>query len=136
MANQPASDKLILIIDDDKDVRDLIQLLLQREGFRSEPAADGAEGLQKARTLRPDLILLDLMLPKANGLEIVRELQMDETSDIPIVIMTGRSMDRTTAEMIRCESNVKEYLEKPLKTMQLGILLHRLLNTRPPEKKA
>lgn len=137
MANQPAasSEKLILVVDDDRGVRELLQIIMQREGFRSEPAEDGAEALQKAKALKPDLILLDLMLPKANGLEIVRELQMDDTGDIPIVIMTGRAMDRSTAELIKHERNVKEYLEKPVKTALLGALLHKLLNTRPPMKK-
>lgn len=131
-----SADKLVLVVDDDRGVRELLQIIVQREGFRSEPAEDGAEALQKARALHPDVILLDLMLPKANGLEIVRELQMDETGDIPIIIMTGRMMDRSTSELIKYERNVKEYLEKPVKTAQLGILLHKLLNTRPPVKKA
>ncbi|MHB0996744.1 MAG: response regulator [Elusimicrobiales bacterium] len=138
MENQPPSssaEKLVLVVDDDRGVRELLQIILQKEGFRSESAEDGAEALEKARALHPDLILLDLMLPKANGLEIVRELQMDDTGDIPIIIMTGRFMDRSTAEMIKHERNVKEYLEKPVKTALLAALLHKLLNTRPPAKK-
>lgn len=104
MANQPSSsaEKLVLVVDDDRGVREL---------------------------------LLDLMLPKANGLEIVRELQADDTGGIPIIIMTGRAMDRSTSELIKHERNVKEYLEKPVKTALLGALLHKLLNTRPPVKR-
>lgn len=130
-----SAEKLVLVVDDDRGVRELLQIILQKEGFRSESSEDGAEALEKARALHPDLILLDLMLPKANGLEIVRELQMDDTGDIPIIIMTGRFMDRSTAEMIKHERNVKEYLEKPVKTALLAALLHKLLNTRPPAKK-
>ncbi len=130
-----SAEKLVLVVDDDRGVRELLQIILQKEGFRSDSAEDGAEALEKARALHPDLILLDLMLPKANGLEIVRELQMDDTGDIPIIIMTGRFMDRSTAEMIKHERNVKEYLEKPVKTALLAALLHKLLNTRPPAKK-
>lgn len=130
-----AAEKLILVVDDDRGVRELLQIILQREGFRTEVAEEGAEAIQKARSCAPDLILLDLMLPKANGLEVVRELQGDETGSIPIVIMTGRAMDHSTAEMFRRETNVREYLEKPVKTALLAALMHKLLKTRPAAKK-
>ncbi|OGR73168.1 MAG: hypothetical protein A2089_12560 [Elusimicrobia bacterium GWD2_63_28] len=132
----PSADKLILIVDDDKAIRELLQVLLQREGFRVETAEDGADALRKARAKAPDLILLDLMLPNGSGMEVVRELQEEETGAIPVVIMTGRFMDRSTSELIRRETNVREYLEKPVKTAVLSALLHKLLNTRPPIKKA
>jgi DNA-binding response OmpR family regulator len=129
-----AADKLILVVDDDRGVRELLQIILQREGFRTELAEDGDEGLRKARGARPDLILLDLMLPKANGLEVVRELQADGNADTPVVIMTGRFMDRSTSEMIKYERNVKDYLEKPVKPALLAALIHKLLGTRPAQK--
>lgn len=137
MQNQlsSSSDKLILIVDDDRGVRELLQIIVEKEGFKVVMAEDGAEALEKARTLAPHLILLDLMLPKSGGFEVVHELQGDETGNIPIVIMTGRFMDQSTAELIKRESNVKEYLEKPLKTAALAALLHRLLNTRAPARK-
>jgi CheY-like chemotaxis protein len=129
----PAS-KLVLIVDDDESVRDLIEFVVKKDGFRIEKASDGDEALQKARKLSPDLILLDLMLPKLGGFEILRELQNDETVNIPIVIITGRYTERSTSEMIRQEPNVKDFIEKPLKhPVMLGIL-HRLLKTQPPNK--
>jgi CheY-like chemotaxis protein len=129
-----AADKLILIVDDDNAVRELLKIVVTREGFRVEAAADGSEALTKARTISPDLILLDLMLPKGGGFEIVHELQNDETGQIPVVIMTGRMMDRSTSELIKRESNVREYLEKPVKTETLAALLHKLLGTVPPAR--
>ncbi len=126
------ADKLVLIVDDDESVRDLIEFIVKKEGFRVEKAADGEEALSKARSVNPDLILLDLMLPKFGGFEILRELQSDETGTIPIVIITGRYTDRSTSDMIKQEPNVKDFLEKPLKPQVLSILLHKLLKTQPP----
>ena len=125
------ADKLVLIVDDDESVRELIEFIVKKEGFRIEKAADGEEALQKARAVNPDLILLDLMLPKYGGFEILRELQADETSGIPIVIITGRYTDRSTSDMIKQEPNVREFIEKPVKPQILTSLLHKLLRTQP-----
>ncbi|MDD2804136.1 MAG: response regulator [Elusimicrobiales bacterium] len=127
--------KTVLIVEDDIGVMEFLKIIVQREGFKVENAYDGHEGVEKARSVLPDLILLDLMLPKSGGFEIVRELQNEETGGIPVVIMTGRVMDRSTSEMIKRETNVREYLEKPIKTEVLAALMHRLLKTRPPARK-
>ncbi|MDA8130027.1 MAG: response regulator [Elusimicrobia bacterium] len=126
------SSKTVLIVEDDRGVMELLKIVLAREGFKVTEAIDGEEALQKARQEPPpDLILLDLMLPKSGGFEVVRELQDENTGGIPVVIMTGRAMDRSTSEMILHEANVREYLEKPVKPAALCALLHKLLNTRP-----
>lgn len=125
------ADKLVLIVDDDDSVRELIEFIVKKEGFRIEKAADGEEALQKARSVNPDLILLDLMLPKFGGFEILRELQTDETASIPIVIITGRYTDRSTSDMIKQEPNVRDFIEKPVKPPVLSSLLHKLLKTQP-----
>ncbi|MCX5786649.1 MAG: response regulator [Elusimicrobia bacterium] len=123
-------EKLILIVDDDEAVRDLLDFLVRKEGFKVEKAADGEEAIQKAKTLHPDLILLDLMLPKYGGFEILRELQGEDTSDIPIIIVTGRNLDHSTSEMIKQEPNVKDFMGKPIKPQVLATLLHTLLKTQ------
>ena len=128
-------DKLVLIVDDDDSVRELLEFIVKKDGFRIEKASDGEEALTKARALSPDLILLDLMLPKFGGFEILRELQSDETSDIPIVIITGRYTDRSTADMIKQEPNVKDFIEKPVKPPVLSALIHKLLKTAPGQRK-
>lgn len=130
------ADKLVLIVDDDESVRELIEFIIKKEGFRVEKASDGEEALTKARSVNPDLILLDLMLPKFGGFEILRELQSDETGSIPIVIITGRYTDRSTSEMIKQEPNVRDFIEKPVKPQVLTSLVHKLLHTQPPVKKA
>lgn len=122
--------KLVLIIDDDDSVRELLTFLVKKDGFRAVSAIDGEDGYQKAERLRPDLILLDLMMPRYGGFEVLRQLQAGELSRIPIVVVTGRYTDRSTAEMIRQESNVMDFLEKPLKPAVLGATLARLLKPR------
>lgn len=129
------ADKLVLIVDDDESVRELIEFIVKKEGFRIDRAADGEEALNKARAIGPDLILLDLMLPKFGGFEILRELQTDETAGIPIVIITGRYTDRSTSDMIKQEPNVREFIEKPVKPAILSALLHKLLKTQPALRK-
>lgn len=133
MTEPGESAKLILIIDDDDGVRELLTFLVKKEGYRAECAVDGEEGYQKAERLKPDLILLDLMMPRYGGFEVLRRLQAGELSRIPIVVVTGRYTDRSTAEMIRQESNVVDFLEKPLKPNVLGATLARLLNPRSSE---
>ncbi|OGS05128.1 MAG: hypothetical protein A3J70_08880 [Elusimicrobia bacterium RIFCSPHIGHO2_02_FULL_61_10] len=129
-----SADKLVLIVDDDKEIIDLLEAVVKKEGFKVEKAEDGLEAQNKARSLLPDLILLDLMLPKAGGFEILQSLQADETSDIPVVVLTGRRLDRTTSDMIRQQSNVRDFMEKPVKAELLTSAMHQILRTRPMKK--
>ena len=128
-------DKLVVVIDDDDSVRELLEFIVKKEGFRTDTASDGEAGLEKITQVMPDLVILDLMLPRYGGFEVLRQLQSGETARIPIIIVTGRYTDRTTAEMIRQESNVMDFLEKPIKAGVLGTTLHKILKTRPPEIK-
>lgn len=129
------ADKLVLIVDDDESVRELLEFVVRKEGFKVEKAVDGEEALKKARQCSPDLILLDLMLPKFGGFEILRELQNDETGGIPIIIITGRYTERSTSEMIKQEPNVRDFIEKPVKPQVLAGAIHKILKTQPPPKK-
>lgn len=124
-------DKLVLIVDDDESIRDLLEFIVKKEGFKVEKASDGKTAIEKAKTINPDLILLDLMLPGYGGFEILRELQAYETSSIPIIIITGRYADRTTIELIKQEPNVKEFIEKPIKVNVLSAIIHKILKTKP-----
>ncbi|MFA6435249.1 MAG: response regulator [Elusimicrobiales bacterium] len=130
-----SADKLVLLVDDDESVRELLEFVVKKEGFKVEKAVDGEEALQKARQCSPDIILLDLMLPKFGGFEILRELQRDETAGIPIIIITGRYTERSTSEMIKQEPNVKDFIEKPVKPQALAAAIHKILKTQPPQKK-
>lgn len=128
--SQP-QDKLILIVDDDDSIRELLEFIVKKEGFRVEKSSNGKEALEKAKKLNPDLIILDLMLPGYGGFEILKELQTYETANIPIIVVTGKYMDRTTSQMIKMEPNVKEFIQKPIKTNVLSSILHKILNTKP-----
>lgn len=125
MATEPA--QLVLVVDDDDGIRELLSLLISKEGYRVETAEDGAVAQRKALALKPDLIVLDLMLPRYGGFELLRVLQGTEVARVPIIVVTGRYTDRSTADMIRQESNVIELLEKPLKTPNFLTAMRRVL---------
>ena len=99
----------ILIIEDDPDTARLVGLYLRREGHRVLSASDGVDGLRQARVSRPDLIVLDLMLPGMGGMEICRELR--DESAVPIVMLTARVEE---ADMLGgLESGADDYVTKP-----------------------
>jgi CheY-like chemotaxis protein len=125
MAAEPG--RLVLVVDDDEGVRELLSMLISKEGWRVETAEDGLEGERKALALKPDLIVLDLMLPRYGGYEMLKQLQATELSRTPIVVVTGRYTDRSTADMIRQEANVVELLEKPVKAARFILALQRIL---------
>src|SRR5271168_2114507 len=104
-------DKTIMIVDDDDNIRELLEFVLKKEGFQVIQAADGEEALQKIPTGKPDLILLDLMLPRYGGFEVLRQLQANQITKVPVLVLSGRYTDRSTAEMIRQESNVVDFIE-------------------------
>lgn len=126
-------DKLILLVDDDTEMLDMFAVWIKNEGFQVETAASGPDGLRKADALRtPDLIILDFMLPGTSGYEVVKELQSGDARNVPLIIVTGRRLDRQAVEMLRREHNVKEMMEKPIKPAVLASHIHRLLGTQPP----
>src|SRR6266566_4092424 len=89
---EPVSDNTVLIIEDERDVVDLLALNLRKAGFTTSIAADGAVGLEKARSEKPAFIILDLMLPKMPGLEVCKILKSDPgTRHIPIMMLTAKA---------------------------------------------
>jgi CheY-like chemotaxis protein len=125
-------EKLVLLVDDDESLLDLMEHVVKHEGFRTDRAEDGPEALRKAQALNPDVMVLDMMLPGLGGYEVLRQLQASGCGDIPIIVVTGRAMDAQGIELIRQESNVKEFMAKPVRPPMLAATLHRLLNTQPP----
>lgn len=126
-------DKLVLIIEDDASSADMLAMWIKSEGFQVDSSGSGTDGLKKADALRtPDLIVLDYMLPGTSGYEVAKELQSGDARNVPVVIITGRRLDRQAVEMLRREHNVREIMEKPVKPAVLASHLHRLLGTQPP----
>jgi two-component system phosphate regulon response regulator PhoB len=116
----------ILVIEDDKDISELMEFNLKAENFRVELSYNGKEGLQKAQKGLPDLILLDLMLPDLNGLEVCKELKRDNrTKHIPIIMVTakGSEMDR----VVGFELGADDYLAKPFSTRELILRVKAIL---------
>jgi CheY-like chemotaxis protein/phosphoribosyl 1,2-cyclic phosphodiesterase len=122
---------LILVADDDRDLNDVIRELLEAEGFRVLTAADGEEALALARRHHPDLILLDWMMPRRNGLETCRALR-DESDprlrDVPVILLTARGDAEDTAAGF--EAGVTDYLTKPFKSSLVLARIHAWLLRR------
>jgi two-component system, OmpR family, phosphate regulon response regulator PhoB len=112
----------VLVIEDERGLTDVLSYNLQREGYETIVAHDGQEGLRKAQTLLPDLILLDLMLPSVSGLEICRELKSGErTRDIPIVMLTAKAEE--TDQLVGFSMGADDYVTKPF---SVKIMLQRI----------
>ena len=83
---------VILVVDDEEEIRELCRVNLEFEGYAVVEAADGVEALEKARSERPDLIFLDVMMPRMDGWEVLRQLkEADDTSGIPVVLLTAKT---------------------------------------------
>lgn len=112
----------VLVIEDERALTEVLSYNLQREGYETVVAHDGQEGLRKAQTLLPDLILLDLMLPVLNGLEVCRELKAGErTRDIPIVMLTAKTEE--TDQVVGFSMGADDYVNKPF---SVKVLLQRI----------
>jgi DNA-binding response OmpR family regulator len=102
----------ILIVDDEPDLVETIRFALELEGYNVLVAVNGEEGLNTARQEKPDLILLDLMLPKLDGYKVCRLLKFDERyKSIPILMLTAKTQDKD--RMLGKETGANEYLTKP-----------------------
>jgi DNA-binding response OmpR family regulator len=125
------SGERILIVDDEAHIVELVRLYLEREGFRVEGAADGAQGLQLNRELRPAMLILDLMLPEVDGLEVCRQVRAE--SDVPIVMLTAR--DEDIDKIVGLELGADDYLTKPFNPRELVARVKAILRrTEAPQR--
>jgi CheY-like chemotaxis protein len=117
----------ILVCDNEEALRDLVRASLSRDGYEIEEARDGDEALSLARRLRPDLIVLDVMMPGRSGLDVLGQLRSDsELVDVKVVVLTARaqSADRSSAE----RAGANAFLSKPFSPLELEALVERLLD--------
>lgn len=113
-----ADKQTILVVDDEQDLLDLIEYNLKKEGFNVLKAEDGKEGIKMARKHSPDLILLDIMMPKMDGLEAVEIIRNDEElKRIPIIFLTARGDEKTEVEGLNKGGD--DYITKPISTTKL-----------------
>jgi DNA-binding response OmpR family regulator len=111
--------KLILCIEDEQEMIDLIRLILSRRGFEIRGANGGKEGLEIIRRDHPDLVLLDLMMPKMDGWEVYQQMKADEaTRNIPVIVVTAKaqSIDKVLGLHI---AKVDDYIAKPFSPQEL-----------------
>src|SRR5437867_131095 len=105
----------ILVVDDEKHILELAQLYLSREGYQVESVGDGAQALARFGQLKPDLVVLDIMLPGVDGLTICKEIR--KLSQVPIIMLTAR--DEVTDKVVGLEVGADDYLTKPFHPQEL-----------------
>ncbi len=123
--------KRILIIEDDRDIVELVRYNLTNEGFQVAAANDGSAGLAAVKKSPPDLLLLDLMLPKLSGLDICREIRRDESLNrLPILMLTARGEEAD--RVIGLEIGADDYVTKPFSPRELVARVKALLRRAEP----
>lgn len=117
--------KKILIVEDDEELSNIISLELSHEGFATSKAFDGREGLEKIQNEEHDLVLLDVMLPKLSGLEVLRKVRGELKSDIPIILVTARG--ETIDKVDGLNSGADDYICKPFKIEEMLARINAIL---------
>lgn len=122
---------LILVVEDEPTISRIVLSYLEREGYRTELASDGLRASQYIHTLKPDLVILDVMLPKRSGLEVLKRLRED--SDVPVILLTARSeeIDR----VLGFELGADDYVAKPFSARELMARVKAVLRRaqKPPD---
>jgi DNA-binding response OmpR family regulator len=122
--------KKVLVVDDDVKTVELVRLYLDRDGHQVLTAYDGIEALRLARESRPDLIVLDLMLPDIDGLEVCRTLRHE--SDVPVIMLTARTTDQD--KLTGLDLGADDYVTKPFSPKELAARVRAVLRRLPGER--
>ena len=123
----PQKSKLVVCIEDEQEMIDLVQLILGRRGFKVEGANGGLEGLEKVQQQKPDLVLLDLMMPDMDGWEVYQRMKSDESlREIPVIVITAKaqSIDKVLGLHI---AKVDDYITKPFGPQELLESVEKIL---------
>ncbi|MBW8058936.1 MAG: response regulator transcription factor [Solirubrobacterales bacterium] len=118
----------VLVVEDDAEIADVLRRSLRGEGYEVHTAADGIDALDAAAGFAPDLVVLDLGLPRLDGVEVCRRLRAD--SDVPILMLTART--ETEDRVDGLDSGADDYLVKPFERRELLARIRALLRRRPP----
>jgi DNA-binding response OmpR family regulator len=117
---------VVLAADDDEDILELIVFRLERSGYTVLQARDGAEALELARRSRPDLAVLDVMMPKIDGFELTRRLREDDaTTRMPIILLTARTQEADVQRGF--DVGADDYIRKPFSPQELGARVQAVL---------
>lgn len=104
----------VLVVDDNINFLQLAQLALGTEDYEVHTATDGKDGFEQAKAVKPDIILMDVMMPNVSGLELMRMLLAeDDLRGIPVLVMTASHFDPSTEQVFKQEPNIKGFLQKP-----------------------
>src|SRR5918994_6436033 len=122
----------VLVVEDDPEIADVLRRTLRAEGHEVRTAGDGEEALQAAAEFLPDLVILDLGLPKIDGVEVLRRLR--ETDDVPILVVTARSELDDRVEGL--DLGADDYLVKPFERTELLARMRAVMRRRPPRGSA
>ncbi len=126
----------IVCVEDEPEMIDLIQLILNRKGFEVIGAHGGAEGLATIRSVKPDLVLLDLMMPEMDGWQVYQQLKADEnTAEIPVIVVTAKAqnIDKVLGLHI---AKVDDYIPKPFSLQELVDRVEKVLSKNARTHKA
>jgi DNA-binding response OmpR family regulator len=116
-AQRPAESADILIVDDEASVVEVVSLYLQREGFRVRAARNGTEALLALQAARPDLVVLDVMLPHIDGLSLIRRMRENPALDVPVILLTARTQEIDRINGL--ELGADDYVTKPFSPGEL-----------------
>ena len=123
----------VLVVEDDDAIAQVLQRSLRMEGYEVKLAGDGVSALDQAHAFLPDLVILDLGLPRLDGIEVARELRTQD-DDVPILVLTARDAVESRVEGL--DSGADDYLVKPFERQELLARLRALLRRRPPRGQA
>jgi two-component system alkaline phosphatase synthesis response regulator PhoP len=118
----------ILVVDDERHIVRLVEVNLQRAGYNVVTAYDGIEALEKVKTEKPDMLVLDVMMPGKDGFEVLSELQANPvTAEIPVIMLTAKAQD---ADIFKgWQSGVSSYLTKPFNPRELLTFVERIFQS-------
>jgi two-component system, OmpR family, response regulator MprA len=130
--NVTGRDPRVLVVEDDEEIAQVLQRSLRLEGYEVRVAGDGETALDQSAAFNPDLVILDLGLPKLDGMEVARRLR--SADDVPILMLTAR--DALEARVEGLDAGADDYLVKPFERQELLARLRALLRRRPPRGSA
>ncbi len=117
---------LILLVEDSETIHKLVSRKLKKDGFRFEYRENGKEGLDAVRELKPDLVILDVMLPSMNGFEILRQIRSDkDLADTKVIMLTSKNRSEDIEKGFSLD--VDDYIDKPFKPTDLVLRINKIL---------
>ena len=129
--------KLVYVLDDEEAVCEIIRIVLERRGYSVATADDGEKGLKMIKEKKPDILIVDLKMPKLNGYELISQLKLNpELADIPIIVITSLTTESEHSdEEWREKMGVQDFISKPFEPLELVERIEKIIgnNTKSPE---